>query len=136
MCASETCTTDIGTLQYCSGFVRGNGGGIISCGTDSDCDNTDCNGDGSIAVPDCGTCSLSGNRACFNHAGITANGIPGIFNSSGVSTFCSAATSNSGVNSVGGLPGPGRVKLNFDFKVWCDAAHANVFNLPLGQNCP
>jgi hypothetical protein len=118
--------------SFCDGFEHGSGGGIIPCASDGDCTlyNLFCPGNS------CGTCSLNNyDRSCFLPT-VTATGVPGIFNSEGVSTFCSAPTGNSGVDSAGGLPGPGRVRLDFDFNVWCDGSTTNRFNLPMGSNCP
>ncbi len=121
-------------LTFCNGQLRGNGEGYISCTDQADCDamDADCTGG------DCGTCGDGPGgtalRKCFLPT-VTATGTPGIFGSEGVATFCSAATSNSGVNASGGLPGPGRVTLDFDFDLYC-ADHTTPFDLPGGSNCP
>ncbi len=116
--------------QFCDGAVRQNGQGIIKCGDNTDCDtyNSGCPG------LDCGDCTLFGQRSCFLPT-VTATGTPGIFSSEGVSVFCSAATSNAGVNEAGGQPGPGRVRLDFDFALKC-SDHSTQFQLPAGSNCP
>ena len=119
--------------NYCDGFVHGNNNGIISCSTDGDCNVNDCNGDDVNTPGECGTCSLPGFRQCFLPT-VSATGTPGIFNSEGVSVFCSGQTGNSGVDGAGGLPGPGRVKLDFDFNLYC-ADGTTQFQLPEGSNC-
>lgn len=116
--------------NFCSGVTKANGGGIITCNVDGDCDALDASCPGG----DCGTCSLATTRSCFLPL-VSATGTPGIFNSEGVSAFCSGLTGNTGVNSAGGLPGPGRVTLDFDFNVWCDGSTTNRFQLPMGSNC-
>ncbi|HYB98828.1 MAG TPA: hypothetical protein VEC57_06790 [Candidatus Limnocylindrales bacterium] len=127
------CDSDTPTVSHCDGLVRAddrNGAvGIITCSDDSDCDalDPDCPGN------DCGSCVPDQIRSCFLPT-ITTTGDPGIFESNGISTFCTAQTSNPGVNSAGGLPGPGRVKLNFNFDLYC--ANGTQYNLPGGSNCP
>jgi len=115
---------------YCDGALRKSGKGIITCQNDADCDtyNAGCQGN------DCGNCTIPGERSCFLPT-ISGTGTPGIFNSEGVSAFCSAKTSSSNINSAAGLPGPGRVKLDFDFDLFC-SDHTTKFELPSGSNCP
>jgi len=129
--------------NFCDGAVRLNGTGIIPCITNGDCSSLDsfCPGG------DCGDCTtfdtdtmsevpnFSVQRSCFLPT-VSATGVPGIFSSEGVSTFCSAPTGALAVDSAGGLPGPGRVRLAFDFNVWCEGSTTNRFNLPAGSNCP
>ncbi|MBI5505693.1 MAG: hypothetical protein HY899_12910, partial [Deltaproteobacteria bacterium] len=125
---------------YCDGQVRGNGEGYIPCDANgqADCDSLDADCDGG----DCGLCGSDplagaggqGFARCFLPS-ITATGVPGIFSSEGVASFCSASTSNVGVNAAGGLPGPGRVRLDFDFDLYC-ADHSTPYDLPGGSNCP
>jgi hypothetical protein len=128
-CTNNICAGDTNPLTFCDGYLRESGGGIVPCTTDADCLGSDCGPGG------CGNCTLQQNKPCFTSP-ITATGTPGIYSSEGVSTFCTAATSNDGVNGAGGLPGPGRVLLDFDFNVWCDAAHTTQMELPGGSNCP
>ncbi|HYC57281.1 MAG TPA: hypothetical protein VEL28_20285 [Candidatus Binatia bacterium] len=127
------CDEDTPIVSHCSNYVRadnrGAPKGIITCNNQGDCDALDADCPGG----DCGTCQPDEVRACFLPT-ITTTGIPGIFESTGVSTFCTAQTSNPGVNSAGGLPGPGRVKLNFNFDLFC--ANGTRYNLPGGSNCP
>lgn len=140
-----TCTGGPVT-SFCDGALRADGRGILPCTPDNGDDMTpgtvdddgDCRaldsicGDGSEGA--CGYCTLSPVRSCFGPS-ISATGVPGIFNSEGVSAFCTAATSNVGVNSAGGLPGPGKVRLDFDFNVLC-SDHTTQYELPGGSNCP
>lgn len=116
--------------DFCDGLTKGNGGGIIACSNNGDCAalNASCPGG------NCGNCSITTNRSCFLPT-VSATGIPGIYNSEGVSTFCSSVTSSGPVNTSAGLPGPGRVRLDFDFNLWCDGSTTNQFQLPLGSNC-
>lgn len=144
-CDDNVCTSDGnggGTCQanaletYCDGFTR-NGAkdlGVIPCTSDLTCDNADCDQDGIPEAGECGTCTLEQERGCFTST-ITATGEPGIFNSEGVSVFCSGQTSSTPVNSSGGLPGPGRVRLDFDFNIYCPDGSTQM-QLPGGSNCP
>jgi hypothetical protein len=129
---SGTCDGPI--LSYCSGFLNGFGNPVITCSVDGDCDSNDCNGDNMNTPGECGTCSAGSFVKCFPPT-VTATGSPGIFESTGVSVFCSGQTGNSGVDNAGGLPGPGRVKLDFDFDLFCPTGGAR-FQLPGGSNCP
>lgn len=120
--------------NFCDGFLRGNGNGIITCNTDLDCDANDCDGNGMLTPDECGDCLFPGVRQCFLPT-VSATGTPGIFNSEGVSVFCSGQTGNAGVDNAGGLPGPGRVKLDFDFNLYCDNG-STPYQLPAGPTCP
>jgi len=135
-CVADPANPGMGTCSagpfddFCSGALRNNGGGIIPCDVDADCDALDSSCDGG----DCGTCSVTKPRSCFLPT-VSGTGTPGIFSSEGVSAFCNGLTGNTGVNAAGGLPGPGRVQLDFDFNVYCGTS-STQFNLPAGSNCP
>jgi hypothetical protein len=141
-CTGGTCNAEVdGTgdcpadfIDYCDGFLNGFGNGVITCSTDLDCDANDCDGDGMATADECGDCLFSDFRKCFPST-VTASGTPGIFESTGVSVFCSGQTGNPGVDNAGGLPGPGRVKLDFDFTLWCPDGTTR-YELPGGSNCP
>jgi cysteine-rich repeat protein len=89
-----------GTVGSCDGITLANGEGFISCNSNADC-NAFPNG---IA----GTCSISKPRECFLDT-IVATGAADPEFPIGAATFCIAQTSNGGINTVAGLPGPGRV---------------------------
>jgi hypothetical protein len=111
---------------YCDDFLKGSGGGIITCGT-----NTDCS-EGSTGVPGgAGNCSLSEPRSCFLNP-IDADGTPGSEGAVLVSTFCSAPTSSAAVNGAAGTPGPARLSLDFEFVGRC--ADGSIWG-PGGANC-
>lgn len=117
--------------QFCDGLLKANGEGFLTCVNDANCTtlNSLCPGG------NCGTCTNFRDRRCFLPT-VQVDGTPGIFGSEGVSLFCSAATASTSVNDSGGLPGLGRVKLDFDFDLWCDDNHTVQFQLPGGSNCP
>jgi len=86
---------------FCDGIVLSDGSGFISCTGDGDC------APGAIGLPG-GLCTLSTRRSCFLDP-ITATGIADPNKPVGVASFCIGKTGNGGINSVAGLPGPGRV---------------------------
>lgn len=114
--------------KYCDGFVKGSGEGILGCSTNGDCDTY------GLPLGQGGNCTIVQRRACFLDT-ITADGSPGSEGSTLVSTFCSAPTTNSGVNNATGSPGPGRVALDFEFYGKCDAAALSPTWGPGGANC-
>jgi hypothetical protein len=85
-------------VNYCDAALRANGVPFISCNSNLDC----------AASPGSGNCTLSEPRECFLPT-IVAEGVPDPDYPIGVATFCIAKTSSGGINSVAGLPGPGRV---------------------------
>jgi hypothetical protein len=120
------------TLKFCDGFLRQSGAGIIPCSTDADCDNTDCN-DATPQNDGCGACTHEEQPNCFVDP-ITAEGVAGQDGGVLVSTFCSPATTNPGINGAGGVPGAGRLAVDFDFTGYCPDG-VTEFELG-GANCP
>ncbi|HYB98533.1 MAG TPA: hypothetical protein VEC57_05295 [Candidatus Limnocylindrales bacterium] len=115
-CTGYVCETgtalDRGTCanpieMYCDGFTRANGRGVISCEDDEDCapENVSCPGAG------CGTCNLPQLKSCFLDP-IQVQGTPSTTNPVLAGTFCLPPTSNTGINSAAGSPGPGAVKVD------------------------
>jgi hypothetical protein len=99
------CNVDV--TQQCSGLVRANGKGVLNCQMDSDCEALDsiCPGG------DCGTCNLFDNKSCFLNP-IVVTGTPDTDNPILAGVFCLPPTSNSGVSSASGSPGPASVKVD------------------------
>jgi hypothetical protein len=89
------------TDKYCDGIVRPDGGGMIACLSDSDCQP------GTIGV-DAGNCTIVEARPCFLDP-IVANGSPDPVHPITVGIACIPTGSNSGINSGIGLPGPARL---------------------------
>jgi hypothetical protein len=87
--------------QSCDVVVRANGDGFIQCLTNADC------AEGTIGIA-AGNCTLSKTRECFLPT-IEASGNPDPDEPLGAAIFCIPPTGNAGINSVAGLPGPGRV---------------------------
>lgn len=108
---------------FCSGAVKGSGEGYIPCSSNGDC----------TAPLGGGTCTLSKQRDCYLDP-ITVSGTNGTDGAELVSLFCSGPTTNGGVNAAGGIPGAGRVRLDFDFTGYCPDG-TTEFELG-GSNCP
>jgi len=118
--------------QYCDGAFRANGEPFVTCVSNADCDNTDC---GSGVGPGlCGTCSLMRRRQCFLDT-INVIGSADPQTPVGAALFCAAETSNPGINSVAGLPGPGRVVNQARAKTFC-ASNPAVEYVPGVGGCP
>jgi len=94
-------TCDTTSSQFCDGFVDEEGRGMLSCATDSACD--------SYVSLEAGSCTLLEYRSCFPGA-ISVSGTPSPVNPTTVSTLCVGASSGAALNATHGLPGPARVR--------------------------
>jgi hypothetical protein len=112
-----------GAVNYCDDSLRANGVPFISCNSNDDCN----------AYPGTGVCTTSVPQECFL-ATIDAAGTPEPDFPVGVSTFCIAQTSNGGINSVAGLPGPGRVVNQGRTVKYCGGFGGDVYEANTG--CP
>jgi hypothetical protein len=112
--------------KFCDGIVRADGAGFLACANQLDCDAFP----GGIA----GACTLAKGRPCFLDT-IEANGLAHPQYPIGVATFCIAKTSNAGINSVAGLPGPGRVINQGAVTHYCASNPAVVYQPGVG-GCP
>ncbi len=88
---------------YCDGFVDEEGNGSWAC-----LNNTDCN----LIGPEAGDCTIQRQNDCYP-ATITATGVADPDSPRTVAALCIAPTSNSGVNSASGLPGPARLRTDW-----------------------
>ncbi len=104
------CTTGPDT-KYCAGVVKANGRGILSCNDDAGC------APGAVGV-DARPCALIERAGCFLDP-IVGSGVPDPSKPIGTAVFCVGPTSNSGINDVAGLPGPGRVTNQATAKTFC-----------------
>jgi hypothetical protein len=120
------CTNGPDSL-FCDAIVKANGTGILACFSDEDCSV------GSVGI-DAGLCTLSERAKCFLDP-ITATGTADPETPVGVATFCIPPTSNQGINSVAGLPGPGRIKNQATARTFCSTDH-NVEYEPGVGGCP
>jgi hypothetical protein len=135
-CSDSTCTDsgdgsgqcDAGPMErFCDAIVRANGEGFIACLGNADCDP------GTIGL-EAGACTLSKLRGCFAPT-ILAQGTPDPEAPTIQSIFCIPPTSNGGINSVAGLPGPGRVLNQTISTSYCDAGRTQAY-VPGVGGCP
>ncbi len=124
------CTGGSDTVVFCDGHLRQSGRGLIPCSSDADCDALDPECDGG----DCGSCTLVQGRDCYLDP-IEAAGAPSPYGGDMGAIFCVPPTASPAVNNAGGLPGAGRVTINFDYHGVCDDG-LTAFEAPGGSNCP
>ncbi|HYC53817.1 MAG TPA: hypothetical protein VEL28_02650 [Candidatus Binatia bacterium] len=111
----------------CDAVVKANGDGILSCSVNDDCTPA------SVGV-DAGDCTLVKQRECFNDP-IVASGQASPTMPVGASVFCIPPTSNQPINSVAGLPGPGRVINQAISRTFCENAPETQYQPGVG-GCP
>jgi hypothetical protein len=87
--------------KFCDAMLRSNGEGFVQCQTNIDCAASQ------IGVA-AGNCTTSKRRECFPDV-ITADGIAHPTKPLTASVFCVPPTANAAINTVAGIPGPGRV---------------------------
>jgi cysteine-rich repeat protein len=114
------------TDKFCDGLVRANGEGFIACQNQSDCD----------AFPNgiAGSCTLAKGRECFLDT-IVAKGSADPRYPVAAAAFCIGRTGNGGINSVAGLPGPGRIVNQAEVTHFC-ASNPAVAYVPGVGGCP
>jgi hypothetical protein len=112
---------------FCDGIVRTSGEGYIQCTGNADCSPSN------IGLP-AGNCSITKRRECFVDP-IVASGVADPSSPLGVATFCIPATSNPAINTVAGLPGPGRIKNQASSQTFCASNPAVVYQPGIG-GCP
>lgn len=122
--------------RFCDGFTEWDGRGLLPCSTNGDCNANDCNGDGIASPGECGTCSVSVDRACFLPT-IATEGAPGVFDARAGAVFCVPNPEPPPLFNFGshGYPGPGRLQLDFDVDYYCGDGSTR-FELPGGSSCP
>jgi cysteine-rich repeat protein len=136
-CASTGNCVDLGGGQgecgvgpvdnLCDGIVRASGEGFISCLADIDCEP------GTIGI-DAGACTLVRTRPCMLDP-VSSSGTPDPSAPIAAATFCIAKTSNGGINTVAGLPGPATVRNQAGTKTFC-GSDTNVQYTPGVGGCP
>jgi hypothetical protein len=110
----------------CDAVIRANGEGFIQCQSNADC------AEGTIGIA-AGNCTLSKGRECFLPT-ISAQGTPDPDTPVGAAVFCIGPTGNAGINSVAGLPGPGRVLNQGRTRKFCGGASGTEYVTNAG--CP
>lgn len=113
--------------SYCSAIVRADGGGLIACSSNADCEPQNIGVDG-------GECTLVERRACFLDP-IVSQGAPNPVVPLAAGTFCSPPTASSSVNIVAGLPGPGRLTLQTAVSLFCKSDPTKLYT-PGSGGCP
>lgn len=107
------CSTFPDVDQYCSGVLFASGKGVIACSSDADCDtyvSLSMDPDDWVCPGnDCGTCSVSSFRSCFNDP-LSVSGTENPTNPILAGAFCLPPSSNGSVNNATGSPGPGTVQ--------------------------
>jgi len=121
------CSANAFDDKFCDAIVRSSGEGLISCQSNADCDPANI---GLVA----GACTITKKRECFLDP-ITATGVQDAAKPFGVTAFCIAATSNDAINTVAGLPGPGRVKNQASSRLFCASNPAVLYQPGIG-GCP
>jgi hypothetical protein len=114
--------------KFCDGVTTADGNGFVACNSNADCTNSSCG-----SVP-CGVCTLTERRACFLPT-IEASGTANPGAPITVGTFCIPPTSNGGVNSTAGLPGPGRLANQAQSELFCSSNPAVTY-VPGTGGCP
>jgi hypothetical protein len=101
------------TASFCDGFTHPDGSGIITCNSDADCAEV-----GAFA----GNCTVATPQRCFGNSGEPIS-VVGTFASPDAavlgSTFCIPPTNSSAINGAAGTPGPGRLRVAWDFEGFC-----------------
>ncbi|HYC57592.1 MAG TPA: hypothetical protein VEL28_21850, partial [Candidatus Binatia bacterium] len=107
--------------------VKANGDGILTCNSNADCDPA-------AVFVDAGDCTLVKRRECFLDPIVaTGSANPGF--PVGAAAFCIPPTSSPAINSVAGLPGPGRIRNQATSATYC-ASDNNVQYQPGVGGCP
>lgn len=102
-------TCDLDFDSYCDGVLEEDGRGIVACSVDEDCEQY-------LPAFDFGQCTIQQPRPCFPSP-IQATGVEDAALPRTVAAFCMASTSNSGVNQVLGLPGPARMRTDWEVTI-------------------
>ena len=97
--------------KSCDGVVKANGDGVLACNANADCTPA-------AVGTNAGICSLVARRSCFLNP-IVSQGAPHPSEPLGAAAFCVPPTSNSAINDVAGLPGPGRIVNQAKSKTFC-----------------
>jgi len=109
--------------NFCDGLVRISGAGIKTCLNNADC-----------ATDGIGNCTITERRECFLDP-IVASGSPDPDFPVAGAVFCIPPTSNGGINSAAGLPGPGRVTTQAAAATYCASDHGTEYQPGVG-GCP
>jgi hypothetical protein len=112
---------------FCDGITRADGSGLIQCSTNADCASETLGADG-------GECSLSKRRECYPDP-IVSQGAASPVAPLGAAAYCAPPTNSQGINSVAGLPGPGRLIYQSVLQLFCAGEPTAQYEPGVG-NCP
>ena len=122
-CVDDLCTDNgggIGTCtlgpdsRSCDGVLKANGDGIWACSSDEECS-------ASTTGQEAGSCTLVQPKGCFLDP-IVAVGEASPSKPIGAAAFCiPPTTSSNAINSVAGLPGPGRIRNQATARTFCES---------------
>jgi len=113
--------------RFCDGVVKANATGIVACATNNDCLPVS-------AGVDAGNCTIVERRKCFLDPIVATGSADPAFPVTAAS-FCIPPTSSSGLNSLLGLPGPGRAVRQSSLTTYC-ASNPLVPYTPGVGGCP
>jgi hypothetical protein len=131
-CTDNICTDQGGgegecasgpSFKYCDALLKADGQGASACTTNGDCTG----GYGNCTVIDPADCFLDP---------IVATGVADPDFPVAGATFCVPPTSNAGINSSAGLPGPGRVVSQSAARTFCASNPAVEYNAGGLPACP
>lgn len=115
-----------GSIQSCDGIARANGEGFLQCSNNAECYN--------LAGLAGGTCTLNRPKPCFLSL-VSATGVADPNTPVTAAAFCVPPTAAPGINTVGGLPGPARVKNAMKAESYCASNPATPYTPGVG-GCP
>jgi hypothetical protein len=114
--------------RFCDAIVRASGAGFFGCTQDADCAAS------SVGVP-AGNCTLVQRRECFLDPIISIGSADPEF-PIGAATFCIPKVASSpAINTVAGLPGPGRIINQARSKLFCRSDPSVQYQPGVG-GCP
>jgi hypothetical protein len=104
---------------FCDGYLRASGEGYVQCQNNADCDPSNIGIEG-------GVCKLTKRRPCFIDP-IIADGDPHPTTPIGAAVFCIPPTTNFGINTVAGIPGPGRIFTQAHSQLFCGSDTNKIY---------
>lgn len=128
---SGECSTGPDDLT-CDNALRADGSGVFPCSTNEDCPSDVIYGPQVARGP--GTCTLGKRRPCFLDP-IVATGTADPQFPVMASAFCVPPTASSAINTVAGLPGPGRVRQQTQLTTFCASDNSVQYTPGIG-GCP
>ncbi len=114
--------------KFCDGILRASGEGFFQCNSNADCAET------IVGIP-AGSCAFTKRRPCFLDP-VVAIGEPSPQTPIGAAVFCIPRVASSpAINTVAGIPGPGRVVNQVRSQLFCES-DPSVQYVPGVGGCP